>query len=188
MMRRFLAAAPLHSLLAAPLHSLLAAPLHSLPAAPLHFLVAALLLASPVVAQQTINLRDADVRAYIQDVARATGRTFIIDPRVQGKVSVVSEKPLGRDAYFELFLSTLRANGLVVSPAAGGAFRIAPADGAATQPGGSGSGRDRFVTEVIRLDSIDAASAVETLRPLVSREGQVTANRTGNAVIVADYA
>ena len=145
-------------------------------------------VAPPLLAQQTINLRDADVRAYIQDVARATGRTFIIDPRVQGKVSVVSERPLGREAYFELFLSTLRVNGLIVQPAAGGAFRITPVDGAASQPGGVGAGRDRFVTEVIRLDSIDAASAVETLRPLVSREGQLTANRSGNAVIIADYA
>jgi general secretion pathway protein D len=152
-------------------------------------LLAPVLLAAPAaLAQQTVNLRDADVRAYIQDVSRATGRTFIIDPRVQGKVSVVSERPLGRDAYFELFLSTLRANGLVVTPAAGGAFRVAPADGAATQPGGGGSARDRFVTEVITLGSIEAASVVETLRPLVSREGQLTANRGGNAVIVADYA
>ena len=148
----------------------------------------AALLATALPAQQTINLRDADVRAYIQDVARATGRTFIIDPRVQGKVSVVSERPLGREAYFELFLSTLRANGLVLQPAAGGAFRISPVDGAATQPGGAGTGRDRFVTQVIRLNAIDAASAVETLRPLVSREGQLTANRSGNAIIIADYA
>ncbi len=139
-------------------------------------------------AQQTVNLRDADIRAYIQDVSRATGRTFIIDPRVTGKVSVVSERPLGRDAYFELFLSTLRANGYVVAPAAGGAFRIGPADIAATQPGGGGTGRDRFVTEIIALGSIDAASAVESLRPLISREGQLTANRTGNAIVVADYA
>ncbi|KAB7649126.1 type II secretion system secretin GspD [Polymorphobacter fuscus] len=145
-------------------------------------------MAIPAHAQQTINLRDADVRAYIQDVARATGRTFIIDPRVQGKVSVVSERPLGRDAYFELFLSTLRANGLVVIPASGGAFRVQPADGAAAQPGGSGSSRNRFVTQVFRLNSIDAASAAETLRPLISREGQVTSNRSGNAIIVADYA
>ncbi|WP_439532488.1 type II secretion system secretin GspD [Polymorphobacter sp.] len=144
-------------------------------------------LAGPVLAQQTVNLRDADVRAYIQDVARATGRTFIIDPRVQGKVSVVSERPLGREAYFELFLSTLRANGLVVSPASGGAYRVAPAENAASQPALRG-GADSFVTEAIRLESIDAASAVESLRPLVSREGQLTANRAGNSVIIADYA
>ena len=142
---------------------------------------------APAQAQQTVNLRDADVRAYIQDVARVTGRTFIIDPRVEGKVNVVSEMPLGREAYFELFLSTLRANGLVVVPAAGGAFRVAPAENAATQPGlgGSASG---FVTQAIPLEAIDAASAVESLRPLVSREGQLTANRSGNSLIIADYA
>ena len=150
-------------------------------------LLAILMVAAPVLAQQTVNLRDADVRAFIQDVSRATGRTFIIDPRVQGKVSVVSERPLDQAGYFELFLSTLRANGLVVTPAAGGAFRVAPADGAATQPS-AGQGRDRFETAVLNLNFIDAASAIETLRPLVSREGQVTANRAGNAVIVADYA
>ena len=150
-------------------------------------LLAILLVAAPVLAQQTVNLRDADVRAFIQDVSRATGRTFIIDPRVQGKVSVVSERPLDQAGYFELFLSTLRASGLVVTPAAGGAFRVAPADGAATQPS-AGQGRDRFETAVLNLNFIDAASAIETLRPLVSREGQVTANRAGNAVIIADYA
>ncbi|MFZ4383144.1 MAG: secretin N-terminal domain-containing protein, partial [Sandarakinorhabdus sp.] len=153
----------------------------------LPLLLAAHLAVAPVLAQQTVNLRDADVRAYIQDVARATGRSFIIDPRVQGKVTVVSERPLDQAGYFELFLSTLRANGLVVTSAAGGAFRVAPADGAATQPSG-GTGRDRFETTVINFSFIDAASAIETLRPLVSREGQVTANRAGNAVIVADYA
>ncbi|WP_310498961.1 type II secretion system secretin GspD [Sandarakinorhabdus sp.] len=145
------------------------------------------LMTAPALAQQTVNLRDADIRAYIQDVARATGRTFIIDPRVQGKVSVVSERPLDRAAYFELFLSTLRANGLVLAPAAGGALRVAPVDTAGSTPS-AGQGRDRFVTEVLRLDNIDAASAIETLRPLVSREGQLTANRAGNAVIIADYA
>ena len=145
------------------------------------------LIAAPVLAQQTVNLRDADVRAFIQDVSRATGRTFIIDPRVQGKVTVVSERPLDQAGYFELFLSTLRANGLVVTPAAGGAFRVAPADGAATQPS-AGQGRDRFETTVVTFTYIDATSAIESLRPLVSREGQVTANRAGNAVIVADYA
>jgi general secretion pathway protein D len=155
--------------------------------APATLLLALWLAAAPVLAQQTVNLRDADVRAFIQDVSRATGRTFIIDPRVQGKVSVVSERPLDQAGYFELFLSTLRANGLVVTPAAGGAFRVAPADGAATQPS-AGQGRDRFETAVLNLNFIDAASAIESLRPLVSREGQVTANRAGNAVIVADYA
>ncbi len=147
-------------------------------------------IASPVMAQQTLNVRDADIRAFIQDAARVTGRTFIIDNRVAGKVSVVTDRPLSRSEYFEIFLSTLRANGLVAVPAPGGAYRIQPADSAAGQPSavGRAANRNQFVTEVFRLRSIDAASALETLRPLVSKDGSVTANRAGNSVVVADYA
>ncbi|MBK5264996.1 MAG: type II secretion system secretin GspD [Alphaproteobacteria bacterium] len=151
----------------------------------------ALVLASPVQAQQTLNVRDADIRAFIQDAARVTGRTFIIDQRVQGKVSVVTDRPLSKSEYFEIFLSTLRANGLVAVPAPGGAYRILPADTAASQPsrvGDRSAARNQFVTEVFRLRSIDAASALETLRPLVSKEGSITANRAGNSVVVADFA
>ncbi len=141
-------------------------------------------------AQQTLNVRDADIRAFIQDAARVTGRTFIIDSRVQGKVSVVTDRPLSRSEYFEIFLSTLRANGLVAVPAPGGAYRIQPSDGAAGQPSSVGrvASRNQFVTEIFRLRSIDAASALDTLRPLVSKEGTVTANRAGNSIVVADYA
>ncbi len=153
-------------------------------------LALALTLATPLSAQLTLNVRDADIRAFIQDAARVTGRTFIIDSRVQGKVSVVTDRPLTRSEYFEIFLSTLRANGLVAVPAAGGAFRVQPAEGAAGQPGlvGKAANRNQFVTEVIRLRSIDAQSAMETLRPLVSKDGSITANRAGRSIVVADYA
>ncbi len=151
----------------------------------------ALSIAQPVAAQYTLNLRDADIRAFIQDAARVTGRNFVIDSRVVGKVSVVTDRTLSKSEYFEVFLSTLRANGFIAVPTSGGGFRIQPADTASAQPGrigSSGASRNQFVTEVFRLRSIEAASAVETLRPLVSREGSVTANRSGNSLVVADYA
>lgn len=154
------------------------------------FSALALALAAPGSAQQMLNLRDADIRAFIQDAARVTGRAFIIDPRVQGKVSVVTDRPLSRTEYMEVFLSTLRANGLVAVPTSGGAFRVQPADTAASQPGrvgARGMSSNSFVTEVFRLQTIDAQSAMETIRPLVSREGSVTANRSGNAIVVADF-
>ena len=150
-----------------------------------------LILTVPATAQQVLNLRDADIRAFIQDAARVTGRTFVIDPRVQGKVSVVTDHPLSRTEYFEVFLSTLRANGLVAVPISGGGFRVQPVEGAAGQAGrvgARGASGNAFVTEVFRLRMIDAQSAVDTLRPLVSKEGSVTANRSGNAIVVADYA
>lgn len=151
----------------------------------------ALIFAVPIAAQQTLNVRDADIRAFVQDAARVTGQTFIVDGRVTGKVSVVTDRPLSRSEYFEVFLSTLRANGLVAIPMRGGGYRIQPSDGAATQPSRVGSraaAPSQFVTEVFRLRSIDATTAVETLRPLVSREGSITANRNANSLVVADYA
>ncbi|HEY1224661.1 MAG TPA: type II secretion system secretin GspD [Brevundimonas sp.] len=147
-----------------------------------------LLAAAPAMAQerQTLNVQGADIRAFIQDIARLTGRTFIVDPAVTGTVTVSSDRPLTRAQTYEVFLSTLRANGLVVIPTNSGAYRIAPAQGAAQGP--STTGTERFVTEVFTLKNIDAASAAETIRPLVGASGQVLANPAGNTVVVADFA
>jgi len=155
------------------------------------FLIPALLLsiANPVAAQYSLNVRDADIRAFIQDAAKVTGRTFIIDQRVQGKVSVVTDRPLSRSEYFEVFLSTLRANGLVAVPAPGGAFRVQPLEGAAAQPSrvGRAVASNALTTEIVRLRAIDAPSAVETIRPLISPQGSVTANRAGNSLVIVDF-
>lgn len=146
---------------------------------------------APSAAQHVVNMRDADIRAFIQDAARVTGRTFIIDPAVQGRVSVVTDRPLSRSEYFELFLSTLRANGFVAVPASGTALRIQPVAGAAASaPVRANASRrasaHNFVTEILRVRNIEPAAAVETLRPLVSREGSITASR--NSIVVADFA
>ncbi|HYI42211.1 MAG TPA: type II secretion system protein GspD, partial [Sphingomicrobium sp.] len=68
---------------------------------------------APASSQYVLNFREADIRAFIEDASRVTGRTFIIDATVQGRVSVVTQRPVSRSEYFQLFLSTLRANGLV---------------------------------------------------------------------------
>ncbi len=157
---------------------------------PIAFLLAAVLAAAPVATapayaqDQVLNVQDADIRAFIQDVSRVTGYTFIVDPRVRGTVSVSSNGALSRTELFEVFLSTLRGNGLTAAPTAGGAYRIAPAEGVAQQP--SGPGAVRFSTEVFRLRTMEPAAAATLLKPLVGPQGQVTA--AGNALVVADYA
>ncbi|MFT4956663.1 MAG: general secretion pathway protein D [Brevundimonas sp.] len=146
--------------------------------------------AAPALAQssprQTLNVQGADIRAFIQDIARTTGHTFIVDPRVTGTVTVTSDRALSRSELFEVFLSTLRANGLVVSPTGSGAYRVSPAEGAAQGPSTVGS--ERFATEVFQIANIDAASAAEVVRPLVGAQGQVLANPRGNTLVVADFA
>ena len=153
--------------------------------------VALIAVAAPAVAQTTLNVRDADIRAFIADAAKVTGRTFIIDSRVAGKVTVVTDRPLSRSEYFEVFLSTLRANNLVAVPTANGVLRIQPIDNAASQPsriGSAGANRNSFVTEIVRLRTVDAQSALDTVRPLVSQQGSVSANRAGNSLVVVDFA
>jgi general secretion pathway protein D len=153
--------------------------------------VLALLLAGTASAQTVMNVRDADIRAFIADAARVTGRTFIIDARVQGKVTVVTDHPVSRSQYFEIFLSTLRANNLVAVPTSNGAFRIQPTDNAASQPsrvGTRGATSNSYITEIVRLRSIDAQSAVDTVRGLISPQGSVTANRAGNSLVIVDFA
>ncbi len=154
-------------------------------------LALALAVPAPLAAQNQINVRDADVRAFLTDAARVTGRTFVVDGRVQARVTAVTDRPLSRAEYFEVVLSTLRANGLVAIPMGNGAYRVQPAEGAATQPsrlGSRGAPANALVTDVIRLQRADAASAIETLRPLVSSAGSLTANRAANSLVIADYA
>jgi general secretion pathway protein D len=154
--------------------------------------IGALLLAAatPLSAQYTINMRNADVRAFVADAAKVTGLTLVVDSRVNQKVSVVTQRPLSRSEYFEVFLSTLRANGLVAIPIRGG-YRIQPVEGAASQPirtANRSRAGSEFVTEIVRLRSIDAPGALETVRPLVSPQGSVTANKNANSLVIADFA
>lgn len=136
---------------------------------------------------QVLNAQDADIRAFIADVSRQTGRTFVIDPRVKGTVSVYSDGPLTDEQLFEVFLSTLRANGLTATPGSGGSYIIAPDEGANQIAAGGGGLNAAFATEVFRFANVDAGSVAETLRPFVGRQGQVIANRRSNTVVVSDY-
>lgn len=136
---------------------------------------------------QVLNAQDADIRAFIADVSRQTGRTFVIDPRVKGTVSVFSDGPLNDEQLFEVFLSTLRANGLTATPGSGGSYIIAPDDGANQIAAGGGGLNAALATEVFRFANVDAGSVAETLRPFVGKQGQVIANRRSNTVVVADY-
>lgn len=135
---------------------------------------------------QTLNAQDADIRAFIAEVSRQTGRTFIIDPRVKGTVSIYSEGAFNDSQLFEVLLSTLRANGLSAVPTSGGAYIIAPNEnGGQLTDGAVAAG---FVTQVFRLKNVNASTAAESVRPFIGRQGQVIANANSNTLVVADQA
>lgn len=154
--------------------------------------LAAMAPASPVRAQdQVLNLRDADIRAFIDDVAMMTGRTFIVDPRVTGKVTVVSSEPVSDRDIMEIFMATLGVQGFTAIPGANGIYKVVPVEAAAQSalpmdgenlPGGE------FVTEVIRLHTVDPIPVLNMLKPLVHRQGNIMASRGGDSIIVVDTA
>ena len=149
----------------------------------------ALAQSSPSTAGQAgLTVQNADIRAFIQDVARATGTTFIVDPRVQGTVNVNRSEPMSEQELLGVLLAVLRANGLVAVPAGAGSYRVVPDDTAAQQPASAGGSALGFATQVIPLRTVDARIAAETLKPLVGRGGVVLPMPQTNSLLVADYA
>lgn len=142
--------------------------------------------------EQILNLRDADIRAFIDDVAMLTGRVFIVDPRVQGNVTVIAHSQLQPDEVYQVFLSTLRVHGFTAISTSSGALRIVPDETAAQDANPLGVppqlSADQFVTEVLTLHNVDAQTAMSMVKPIVHRQGQAIATRDSNRLIVVDYA
>jgi general secretion pathway protein D len=138
----------------------------------------------------SVTMREVDIRAFIEDVSNATGRTFVIDPRVSGRVTVLAQQGMSERELMDLFMSTLRVNGFVAVPGANGVYRIVPAEVGAREPYSSSDGanvENAYVSQVFRLRFADAESVANAIRPLLSERGQATVNRRGNSLVVVDF-
>jgi general secretion pathway protein D len=139
----------------------------------------------------TLNFSDADLVAVINSVSQITGKNFIIDPRVKGKVTVVSSKPLNEEEVYNVFLSILQVHGFATVPTAN-AIKIIP-DATAKQSStpfdaASRNPEDQLITRVLTIKHINAAQLVPILRPLVAQQGHLAAYPTTNVLIISDRA
>ena len=138
----------------------------------------------------TINLQGADISALIQTVSEITGKTFIVDPGVVGKVTVISGQQMRADEVYELFQSVLRVHGYAAVPS-GNVVKIVP-EAIAAQDGGasimSNSGVDELVTQVIEVKHVSAQELVTLLRPLMPQQGHLIAHGNSNSLLVTDRA
>jgi general secretion pathway protein D len=139
-----------------------------------------------------LNFKDADISAVISSVAQITGRNFIVDPRVKGRVSVISNRPLDKDEMYQVFLSILEVHGFSAIPDANVIKIIPNADAkASATPNASdeqpGLG-DEAVTRVLQVEHVSAAQLVPVLRPLVPPQGHLAAYPQTNVLIVSDRA
>jgi general secretion pathway protein D len=138
------------------------------------------------------NLQDVDIHNIIEQVAKETGKNFIVDPKVQGKASVISTRPMDSDELYQVFLSILQVLGFAavetgdivkIVPDASAKFLPAPLVGKdQNEP------TDAVVVRVIPVENGNAAALIPVLRNLASPQGHLAAYAPSNAVIVADYA
>ncbi|BAN47754.1 type II secretion system secretin GspD [Metapseudomonas resinovorans] len=159
-------------------------------AAPLPLLAATTAPGSAQQQQQdgwTINLKDADIREFIDQIADITGETFIVDPRVKGQVSVVSKAPLGLNEVYQLFLSVMATHGFTVVTQ-GDQARIIPNAEAKAEAGSSRPGAESLETRVIQVQHTPVTELIPLIRPLVPQYGHLAAVTSSNALIISDRA
>jgi len=156
---------------------------------------AALFVAALGWAQQqqnvSLNYKDADIRKVVEAVSEVTGKNFILDPRVSGKVTLLSATPMSPDAFYEAFLSILQVHGYVAI-SSGDLIKILP-DATARQFAGplgtsGAAGPDDLATQVIQVQNIGATQLVPILRPLIPQYGHLVAHAGSNMLIISDRA
>lgn len=140
----------------------------------------------------TLNLKDADINALIASVSEITGRNFIVDPRVKGRVSLVSARPMEENEIYDVFLAILAVHGYAAIPG-DKVIKIVPAanakqDDVPTVDQRETIAQDQVVTRVIELHNISAAQLVPILRPLIPPQGHLAAYGPTNVLIVSDAA
>jgi general secretion pathway protein D len=157
----------------------------------------ALLLPVPALAaadDAALNFVGADIESVIKAVGHYTNITFVIDPRVKGTLTVVSEKPVTKSQAFSLLTSALRLQGYAVVSGDGYA-KVVPEADAKLQSGPTQVGSaptaikgDQIISQIFHLNYESAANVVTVLRPLISPNNTINANPGNNSVVVTDYA
>lgn len=137
-----------------------------------------------------VNLKDADIRAFVTQISDITGYSFVIDPRVKGKVTVISNAPMTRDAVYEMFLSVLQVHGFSAIPSED-VIKIVQQNEAKQSANNlkllSKVPSEQLVTRVIQVKNANALELVPILRPMVAKYGHLAGVAAANALIISDH-
>ncbi|CAG9174336.1 Secretin GspD 2 [Cupriavidus laharis] len=142
--------------------------------------------------QVVLNFVNADLDSVVKAVGQATGKNFVIDPRVKGTVNLVTEQPVSRAQALETLGSVLRMQGYAMVES-NGFTKVVPEADAKLQGSpivvGGGAGRgDQVVTQVFRLNYESANNLVPVLRPMIAPNNTITAYPANNTLVITDYA
>ena len=135
--------------------------------------------------------KNADIQEFVAQVAKITGKTFIVDPKLKGQVNVISETPLGKQGVYELFLSVLRLQNYTAVPS-GNVIRIQQSATGKQTPGALGglgaAAPEELVTQIIAVQNVKSEDLLKILRPLIPQYGHIGSVSEPNVVIISDHA
>ena len=139
----------------------------------------------------TLNFVDVDIPAVVRALSRSTGRQFLVDPRVKGNLTLVSEGQVPAHQAYDMLLATLRMQGFSVVDVGGVSQVVPEADAkllggpiySADKPAGNG-----MLTRTFRLQYENAVNLIPVLRPIVSPNNPINAYPGNNTIVVTDYA
>jgi len=138
-----------------------------------------------------INLKNADIREFVTQVSAITGKSFIIDPRVKGDVTVISNVNMDEESVYQLFLSVLQVHGFA-AVSAGSAIKIVQTVLAKQSSNPNDFVDDlesqELVTRVITVTNAPSEEMVKVLRPLIPQYGHIAALSEPNVLIISDHA
>jgi general secretion pathway protein D len=140
-----------------------------------------------------MNFQDIDLDALVKFISEITGRNFILDDRVKGKVTIISPGKITVDEAYAVFNSVLQVKGFTTVPS-GAVIKILPSQEAKSStvetvfPGGPGVAGDEFITKLISLDNVDVNNMLPIVQPLVSANGLLAAYTATNTMILIDSA
>lgn len=129
----------------------------------------------------TINMKDADIRDFIEQISSISNQTFVIDPRVKGQVTVIAQEPMALAEVYKLFLSVMTTHGYAVMPD-GNQLSVIPSNEARAAAGAQGN----METRVIQVQHGAANDLIPLIRPLVANYGHLAAVSSSNSLIISD--
>ena len=147
------------------------------------FLSFALMAEAWAAEQVRINFRDADIRSVIESVAEITGKSFVLDPRVKGKVTIIAPEAIDSSLLYEAVLSAIQVQGFQAI-ADGAVTRIVPFNQAFNFAGGSG--KNQLQTELLKINYVQAATLVPVLKPMMSNGARLQAFSQSNYLVISD--
>ena len=143
----------------------------------------------------TLNFANAEIEAVARTIATITGRNVVVDPRVRGQLTLVTDKPVAPSVAFNQFLSALRLQGFTIVESAG-LYKVVPEADAKLQSGGvtvtqgsSGAAPagNQIATQIFKLNFENANNLVPVLRPLISPNNTINVNPGNNSLVITDY-